>query len=207
VSASEALKSGELLVLPTDTVYGLVCTAYSEAAATRLYSLKGRQAIQPTAVVFADVQLLLETLPELDDQRVAAVRSLLPGPYTLVLPNPGQLFPWLNAERPEAIGVRVPMLPPESAAVLGHVGAVVATSANLPGGPDPRRLSDVPRAILKGVAATVDGGELGGVPSTVLDLTRDEPEVLRHGAADPAVAIAAFHAARRQARGERPAIQ
>jgi L-threonylcarbamoyladenylate synthase len=194
---AEALMRGDLVVLPTDTVYGLMCEADSEEAAARLYALKGRKAIQPTAVVFADVASLFFRLRSLETEHGGVLRALLPGPLTLVLPNPNREYPWLNAERPDAIGVRVPVLRPRVVEIVRSAGGVVATSANLPGGPDPRRLSDVPAAILDGVAATLDGGTLPGVPSTVIDMTASEPEILRHGAADPAAAIATIHATRR----------
>ena len=76
-----------------------------------------------------------------------------------------------------------------TAEIVGRLRAVVATSANLPGEPDPRRLADVPPAILEGVVAALDGGELPGVPSTVIDLTGADPAVLRVGAGEPAAAL------------------
>ena len=104
------IRSGELAVLPTDTVYGLVCTAFERQPAVDLYRLKGRDAIQPTAVLFASVDEALELIPELGEREAAILRALLPGPYTLVLPNPARRFAWLTGERPESIGVRVPVL-------------------------------------------------------------------------------------------------
>jgi L-threonylcarbamoyladenylate synthase len=193
---ARALRAGGLAVLPTDTVYGLVCSAEREQPAIDLYRLKGRSAVQPTAVVFASVDRLLELVPGLGGAPAAVVQALLPGGYTLVVPNPERRFAWLSAGRPEAIGVRVPHLPPVAAAVVGRLGAVVATSANLPGGRDPRRLDEVPREILDGVAAAVDGGELPGTPSTVIDVTGTEPVVLRAGAADPVDALARIAALR-----------
>ena len=195
--AVEALRAGGLVVLPTDTVYGLACLAESERATADLYRLKGRDSIQPTAVIFAGVDALLTWAPELPGTARSAVRALLPGPYTLVLPNPRKLYAWLNAARPDALGVRVPVLPPATAEIVGAAGAVVATSANLPGGPDPRRLVDVPGRIRDGAAAAVDGGELPGTPSTVIDLTGVEPVVLRSGAADPEEALERIAAATR----------
>jgi len=180
-----ALRAGGLVVLPTDTVYGLACDAESEEAARDLYRLKGRDAIQPTAVIFAGLDALLAGVPELGEKPSAVVRALLPGPYTLVVPNPSRRYAWLNVGRPDAVGVRVPVLPTVAAEIVAAAGAVVATSANLPGGPDPRRLGEVPDEILRGVAVTVDGGDLPGTPSTVVDLTGREPAVLRIGAADP----------------------
>ena len=197
--AIAAIRAGGLVVLPTDTVYGLACTAYREEPARRLYALKGRPAIQPTAIVAASVDVLLECVPELHGRAAAVARRLLPGPLTLVLPNPARRFPWLNAGREDAIGVRVPALEGPGRSVLDAVGAVVATSANLPGGPDPCRVGQVPDAIRAGVEAVVDGGELPGLPSTVLDITGAEPAVLREGVV-PAVdalarVVAALHAA------------
>ena len=117
-----------------------------------------------------------EAVPELPEP---VLRSLLPGAYTLVLPNPGRRFPWLAGD---TLGVRVPELPAETALILEAAGPVLATSANLHGGADPRRLEDVPQRIREGCGAVVDGGELPGTPSTVLDLTGEEPRVLREGA-------------------------
>jgi L-threonylcarbamoyladenylate synthase len=177
--AVEAIRSGLPVILPTDTVYGLCATASSTEAVEALYRLKGRAARQPTAILASDVEALLESLPELPER---IVRALLPGPYTLVLPNPARRFPWLNGERLDAIGVRVPDLPADASEVVRRAGPVVATSANLAGGPDPRRLDDVPRELRDAAAAEIDGGQLPGVASTVIDFTGEEPQVLRAGA-------------------------
>jgi L-threonylcarbamoyladenylate synthase len=112
-----------------------------------------------------------------------------------VLPNPGKRFRWLSGSRPETIGIRVPELPPEAAEVVERAGVVAATSANRHGEPDPRRLEDVPEEIRSQVAAVVDGGELPGTPSTVIDLTGGEPQVLREGAVAAAEALTRIAAA------------
>jgi L-threonylcarbamoyladenylate synthase len=109
-------------------------------------------------------------------------RALLPGPYTLVVPNPARRFRWLAGTTPEAIGIRVPELPPDCKNVLDRVGVVAATSANLHGRPDPARVEDVAEEIRSAVGAIVDAGPLPGTPSTVVDLTSREPQVLREGA-------------------------
>ena len=180
-AAAAALGEGLPVVLPTDTVYGLCAKASSEEAVWRAYELKGRNLQQPSALVARGVDMLFEELPELG-RIEAALRSLLPGPLTLVVPNPARRFPSLTGERADTIGVRVPELPGPSAAVLDRAGPVMATSANHPGGPDPARLNDVPDEILEGCGAVIDAGELLGVPSTVIDLTGEEPRVLREGA-------------------------
>jgi len=187
--AVAALRSGLPVVLPTDTVYGLCANPYSEAPVRRAYELKGRHALQPSALLASDVDMLLECLPELRSRVGPVLQALLPGPLTLVVPNPARRYRWLTGARLDTIGVRVPELPAPAAAVLSRAGLVMATSANLPGGPDPARLEDVPDEILEGCAAAIDAGELPGVPSTVLDLTGDEPRVLREGAVSPEEAL------------------
>jgi L-threonylcarbamoyladenylate synthase len=189
-AAIAALRGGELVILPTDTVYGLCASADGPEPVERLYALKGRSAEKPSALLAADVETLLRLIPELSADAVTAMRSLLPGPYTLVVPNPARRFEWLTGETPTAIGVRVPDLPPEAMDVVSAVGLVVATSANAAGGADPRTVEAIPEELRARVAAIVDAGPLLGVPSTVLDLTGAEPRVLREGAVPAAEALA-----------------
>ena len=187
-----AIDAGGLVVIPTDTVYGLACRPDREDSVRALSALKRRAPEQPIALVAASVGALRDLIPELPAQLV------LPGPFTLVVPNPARRFPWLAGARPDTIGVRVPDLSGEPAHALERVGVVAATSANLHGGPDPRRVDDVPAEILAGVAAVLDVGDLPGVPSTVLDLTGPEPRVLREGAVPAAEALAQVAEAVRQ---------
>ena len=171
-SVVAAIRSGAPVILPTDTVYGL-CSAPERAAALAL--MKGRPAWMPIALLCADVERLLELVPE-----ARGHTALLPGPFTLILPNPARRFLELGGEA--TIGVRVPVLTGETREILDRVGAIAATSANLSDGPDPGRLEDVPVEIRAACAAVVDGGELPGIPSTVVDLSGPEPQVLREGA-------------------------
>jgi len=190
-AAVEAIRAGRLAVVPTDTVYGLATSPYSEAPVRRLYRAKGRDDLQPTALVAAELDVLFECLPELGGRDDTIVRALLPGAFTLVLPNPARRFGWLTGTRPETIGVRVPKLSGPGGEVLAKVGAIAATSANLPGEPDPRTLDAVPEELRAAADVLVDGGELAGVPSTVIDFTGAVPLVLREGAASAADALRA----------------
>jgi L-threonylcarbamoyladenylate synthase len=174
-----AVEAGALVVIPTDTVYGLACRPDRRESAQALSELKRRAPGQPIAVVAASVDALLEVVPELEGRVLDAV---LPGPLTLVVPNPEHRLPWLTGERPDTIGVRVPAVAGPAADLLRRVGVVAATSANLHDGADPRRLTDVPTEFLARVAGALDGGDLPGKPSTVVDLTGPEPLVLREGA-------------------------
>ena len=162
--AVAALRAGRAVILPTDTVYGLCALPGHDDV---LYGLKGRDRSKPVALLAADVEALLDAVPGLDRP---ALERYLPGPYTLVFGS---------------VGVRVPDLPASAAAVVREVGVVAATSANLAGGPDPRRVEDVPEEIRAACGAIVDAGELPGLPSTVLDLTAGELRVLRPGAGRP----------------------
>lgn len=184
--AVKALRSGDPVVLPTDTVYGL-CSKLEEDAVMRMYGLKGRLPDQPTAVLFSSVKDAIRAAPALN-RRVAD--ALLPGPFTLVVPNPERRFRFVTGSRPDTLGIRVPALTGAPALVLRKAGPLVATSANLAGGRDPRRIGDVPFEIQDGCAAVIDSGELPGLASTVVDLTGPEPRVLREGAVAAATALA-----------------
>jgi L-threonylcarbamoyladenylate synthase len=181
-SAVAAIRAGRLAIVPTDTVYGLAASAYSEGPVHRLYRAKGREEIQPTALVASTVDMLLECLPELRGRAALIARALLPGPLTLVLPNPARRFRWLTGARPDTIGVRVPLLDGDADELLSLLGLMAATSANLPGGPDPATIDEVPEEIRAAADAIVDVGRLRGTPSTVIDFARSEPVVLREGA-------------------------
>ena len=159
--AVAALRAGRAVILRTDTVYGLCALPEHEDV---LYELKGRNRSKPVALLAADMEALLNAVPGLDS---AVLERYLPGAYTLVMGK---------------VGVRVPNLPPEAAAVVRAVGVVAASSANLSGGSDPRRVADIPEEIRAACGAVVDVGELPGVPSTVIDLSGAEPRVLRQGA-------------------------
>jgi L-threonylcarbamoyladenylate synthase len=187
--AVAAIRAGQPVILPTDTVYGLCADPYREEPVSRVYRLKGRPATTPSALLARDVDLLLECVPELRGRAAVIARALLPGPYTLILPNPAGRFRWLNGSRPDPVGVRVPVLGGAAREVLEQVGAVMATSANHHHGHDPRRLEDVPVELREACGIAVDGGELPGLPSTVVDVTGPEPRILREGAVPAAEAL------------------
>lgn len=181
--AAEAIEAGQLVVMPTDTVYGLACRPDREESVRALSVLKGRLPDQPIALVASGPGPLLELIPELSEA------PLVSGALTLVVPNPARRLPWLGGLRPDTVGVRIPDVHGPAAELLVRVGVVAATSANLHGAADPWRIADVPAEILDDVAAILDVGELPGTPSTVVDLTGPEPRVLREGAIPAAEAL------------------
>ena len=186
--AIAALRAGDPVVLPFDTVYGLASRP-DEDATRGLYALKGRPEQQPTALVASDPESLVQQIPELDP------KLLLQGPFTLIVPNPARRLPWLAGTNPGAIGVRLPQLSGAAAEILAAVRLVAATSANHPGGRDPAALDEVPDDIRAGAAVAIDGGKLPGAPSTVVDLTAREPRIIREGAVSAAETLRRLGAA------------
>ena len=187
--AIAAIRAGEPVILPTDTVYGLCTTPNDEEPVRQLAKLKGRDEGRPVALVAADVDVLFECVPELRGRAAAIARALLPGPYTLVLANPARRFRWLGGRGPTRSASASPEFPPEAVPVFAAVGAVAATSANPTGGPDPAASATSRPSCWRRALRVVDAGELPGTASTVIDFTTDEPHVLREGAAPAAAAI------------------
>ena len=173
---------GGVAVFPADTVYGLACDPDNKVAVQRLYTLKRRSFGKPSAVMFFDVSLAFAALPELGERTREALSRLLPGAVSVLLPNPAGRFPLACGEDPSTLGLRVPVVPQ----LAGVHWPVLQSSANLAGGPDPRRLDDVPELLRRAADLVIDGGELPGTPSTVVDLRSYEIdgswEVVRAGA-------------------------
>jgi L-threonylcarbamoyladenylate synthase len=165
---------GGVAVFPADTVYGLACAPDSREAVERLYRLKRRRPDKPAAVMFFDAELALATLPELGERTRAALARLLPGPVTLLLPNPEQRFPLACGPDPDTLGLRVPRVDGALAPLAAVRWPLLQSSANLADEPAPCRIADVPAAIRAGADLVLDAGELPGTPSTVIDLTAYE---------------------------------
>src|SRR4051812_18763588 len=156
------MRTHGVAVFPADTVYGLACDPDSDHAVARLYRLKGRPPGKPAAVMFFDAELALAALPEIPETTRAALGRLLPGAVTVLLPNPHRRFPLACIGDPETLGLRVPLLEGDLAPLTAVKWPVLQSSANVAGGPDPRRLDDVPEEILDGADLLLDGGELPG---------------------------------------------
>ncbi|HEX8647510.1 MAG TPA: L-threonylcarbamoyladenylate synthase [Thermoleophilaceae bacterium] len=181
-----ALAAGGVGLFPADTVYGLAADAESETGVRRLYEIKGRPQERPAAVMFFDPEPAFAALDGIGPRTRGALSKLLPGPVTAVIPNPRRLYPLACGPAPERLGIRIPGLRPGLEAMLAIRRPVLQSSANPTGGADPRRLADVDPAVRAAAGAELDGGELPGTPSTVVDLTTYEESgdhrVLRAGA-------------------------
>ncbi len=180
----EVIARGGVVLFPSDTVYGLACDPENAAAIERLYALKGRPAEKASAVMFFDLEAALAALTELGPRTQAALRALMPGAVTLLVPNPVRRFPLACGDDPETLGLRVVSVPALAAVRV----PVLQSSANPSGGSDARSLSEVAPAMRAGADLVIDGGELDGVPSTVVDLREYDGagtwSVLRRGAVD-----------------------
>lgn len=187
----EALDAGRIVLVPTDTVYGIAVRADDEAAVARMYSAKGRAVEQPTAVIFPSIDAVMEAFPDLGARAAWAMRALLPGPWTLIIDNPDGRWPWLTGGAPAPIGVRVPAgtlpLPP-----------IAATSANASGQPTATTVDELDPSVAGQVAAAIDRGPLPrDMESTVLDIVAwsngdGEVRVLRDTAGRAGQALAAL---------------
>lgn len=182
------MRVGGVALIPTDTVYGLACDPDSEEARQRLVALKGRRPNKPSAVLFSRVELALAATPWLDPELAEAVGRLLPGPVTVIVPNPERRYPHACGDHPDVLGLRVPRWPDEARALERISWPMLQTSANHPGRPDPATMDDVNPVLAAGCDLLLNAGPLPGTPSTVVDLTRYAAEgawhVIREGAVD-----------------------
>jgi L-threonylcarbamoyladenylate synthase len=178
------IAGGGVAVFPADGLYGLACDPLDAGAIARIHRLKGRDDGKSSAVMYFSPLAMRELVAGFGSRTAAAVSALLPGPVTLVVANPGHRYPLACREDRERLGVRL-----LSGPLAGVMCPVFQTSANLSGEPAPARFEDVPDAIVTGADLAIDGGELTGLPSTVVDLASIEEDgtwtILRHGALSP----------------------
>ena len=177
--AASLVSSGELIAFPTDTVYGIGACAFVPEAVDRIYQVKGRSHNKAIPILLADPEDLDRITPPLSLTAARLVQAFWPGPLTLVVP----LLPSLpeNLSPGPTIGVRIPDHD-WTRALLRAAGPLAATSANLSGEPPATTAAEVLDQLGKRVSLILeDGTSPGGLPSTVLDCTGEEPALLREG--------------------------
>jgi len=178
------ISGGGVAVFPADGLYGLACDPLDAGAIAKIHRLKGRDDGKPSAVMYFSPLAIRELVSQLGPRTKAAVSALMPGPVTLVVANPQRRYPLACREDAERLGVRLIGGP-----LAGTMSPVFQTSANLSGEPASARFEDVPAEIREGVDLAIDGGELPGLPSTVVDITAIEEDggwrILRDGALSP----------------------
>jgi L-threonylcarbamoyladenylate synthase len=173
--------AGGVAVFPSDGLYGLACDPLDAGAIARIHRLKGRDEGKSSAVMYFSPLAMRELVAGLGPRTAAAVSALLPGPVTLVLANPGHRYPLACREDPGRLGVRLIAGP-----LAGAMCPVFQTSANLSGKAAPASFDRVPASIVEGADLAIDGGELTGLPSTVVDIASIDVDggwqILRQGA-------------------------
>lgn len=178
------ISGGGVAVFPSDGLYGLACDPLDAGAVAKIHRLKGRDDGKPSAVMYFSPLAIRELLSGLGPRTKAVASALLPGPVTLVVANPQRRYPLACRQDPERLGIRLIGGP-----LAGTMCPVFQTSANLSGEPAPGRFEDVPRSIVEGADLAIDGGELPGLPSTVIDVASIDEDgswrILRDGAVSP----------------------
>lgn len=175
------IAGGGVAVFPADGPYGLACDPLDAAAIARIHRIKGRDDGKPSAVMYLSPLAMRELLEGLGPRTRDAVGALLPGPLTLVVANPEHRYPLACREDPARLGVRLIGGP-----LAGAMCPLFQTSANRSGEPATGSFEQIPAEIVNEVDLAIDGGELTGQPSSVLDLTAFDQSgewwVLREGA-------------------------
>jgi len=178
------IDGGGVVVFPADGLYGLACDPLDANAISKIHRLKGRDDGKPSAVMYFSPLAIRELLSGLGPKTKAVASALLPGPVTLVVDNPHRRYPLACRQDPERLGIRLIGGP-----LAGTMCPLFQTSANRSGEPAPARFEDVPRSIVEGVDLAIDGGELPGLPSTVIDVAAIDDDgswrILRDGALSP----------------------
>jgi L-threonylcarbamoyladenylate synthase len=173
--------SGGVAAFPADGLYGLACDPLNAAAIERIHRIKGRDDGKPSAILYFSPLAMRELVEDLGPRARDAVAGLMPGPVTLVVANPAHRYPLACREDVERLGIRLIAGP-----LAGAMCPIFQTSANLSGEPAPSSFEAIPRAVVTAVDLAIDGGELTGLPSTVVDVTAIDDtgawQVLREGA-------------------------
>jgi L-threonylcarbamoyladenylate synthase len=180
IALEECIWDGGIAIFPADTLYGLACDPLSRSGIERIHELKGRDDGKPSAVMYFTPLAMRELITGLGERTAEAVGALLPGPVTLVIANPEHRYPLACREDPERLGVRLLGGP-----LAGMPLPVFQTSANPSGYEAPFEFSGIDPEIMAGADLAIDGGRVGGAPSTVIDLSGIDAgegwKVLREG--------------------------
>ncbi|RTL44111.1 MAG: threonylcarbamoyl-AMP synthase [Candidatus Melainabacteria bacterium] len=184
--AVRLLQSGELVAFPTETVYGLGADASNPAAVARLYAAKGRPTNHPVIVHLADSNQLSKWASSVPFEAIQLAEKFWPGPLTLILPKADHVLDEITGGQ-KSVGLRVPAHPLALELLKAFGGGIIAPSANKFGRLSPTRAEDVRAEFKDEVSLVLDGGPCAvGIESTIVDLSREQPMILRPGMIDQA---------------------
>ena len=180
-AAVDAIEAGDLVVLPTDTVYGIAADAFKADAVQRLLDAKGRGRDMPPPVLISVVESLDALATDVPEAGRKLAEAFWPGPLTVICHAQGSLM-WDLGETQGTVALRVPDHE-NTRELLSRTGPLAVSSANKSGRPAALDVYDAEEQLAESVAVYLDGGEVtGGQPSTIVDLTGDVPHVVRIGA-------------------------
>jgi L-threonylcarbamoyladenylate synthase len=180
-AAATSVLSGELVVLPTDTVYGVGADAFSPAAVTRLLAAKGRGRDMPPPVLVGSVRAASALVEDLGEWGQQLIDEFWPGGLTIVC-RAQRTLNWDLGDTKGTVAVRMPE-DPVTLDLLKETGPMAVTSANLTGQPAATTAGQAREQLGDAIAVYLDGGpSAGGQASTIVDLTGDVPRMLRQGA-------------------------
>lgn len=178
-TALEILQTGGIVAFPTDTVYGVGALAFDNAAIESIYTAKDRPIEKAIPILIGDLSDLEKVAEDIPDMALRFATRFWPGPLTCIVPKKQTLPPAVSAT--STVAVRIPDHP-DARALLRAAGPMAVTSANLSGQPNPSTALDVYQQLNGRIPLILDGGKTpGGVPSTLVDCTGDEPVILREG--------------------------
>lgn len=178
----ETLKKGGVIAYPTDTIYGIGCDIFNKKAMDKIIRIKGRDKKKPMSFVCSDLSHISQ-FARVSNYAYRIMKRLLPGPYTFIL-EASSMVPRSVAPKRKTVGIRIP----DSEITLSIVKAlgnpIISTSANISGENVISDPFDIEGLFGNQLDAVVDGGNLTGDPSTVIDLSGDKPIILRKGSGD-----------------------
>ncbi len=179
---AQVLKAGGLIAYPTDTFYGIGCDIMNKRAIERIYQLKQRDKKQPFSFICSDLKNISQ-YAKVSNYAYKTMRRLLPGPFTFILPG-SKLVPKIMLTKRKTAGIRVPDNNICIALVRALGNPIISTSATTPDGEVFEDASLIHDHFNQRLDAVIDGGPVAGMPSSVVSLEDDIPEIIREGLGD-----------------------
>ena len=179
LKAIDALKNGEIIVYPTDTLYGLGSDIFNQNAVRKIFKIKNRSITQPLSIAVSDLNEL-NNIAYITDVTEKLVKNFLPGKITLIV-DKKKIIPDIITAGSKKVAVRIPDNK-IALKLLSEFGPVTATSANIHGKETPKNINLINKQFKEKISVYLDDGELIGNPSTIIDVTEEKIDIIRQGA-------------------------
>lgn len=179
-AALKALADGELIIYPTDTIYGIGCDMKNGKALEKLNQLKNRPNNKPFSFICNDMSEAAH-FARISNAAHRVMKRVLPGPYTFVLPMLAGGVPRKMVSSDHAVGIRIPNHPITLELAKQFGSPIITTSVNVANEQPVNAIGDLSPDFTSAVAVIIDGGPLENAPSTIIDFTEDDPKVIREG--------------------------